>query len=137
VLQENGYWNANFRFPTPKPRPTRMNVQTCSTFQHELTCCCLFYTHLLRLLSPHPPPHTHKHTCTHSQTHRCTQPHFPTLWLDNNSPPGNNRAVTQPCYRRTYNNKYINLGFWVALGTESRVCYPGNPADRQPQWLLK
>jgi hypothetical protein len=25
---------------------------------------------------------------------------------------------------------------WVGLGAESRVCYPGNTADRQPQWAL-
>jgi hypothetical protein len=26
--------------------------------------------------------------------------------------------------------------FWAALGAESRVCYPGNTADRQTQWAL-
>jgi hypothetical protein len=25
----------------------------------------------------------------------------------------------------------------VALGTENRVCYPGNTADRQPKWALR
>jgi hypothetical protein len=25
----------------------------------------------------------------------------------------------------------------VAIGTENRVCYPGNTADRQPKWALR
>jgi hypothetical protein len=26
--------------------------------------------------------------------------------------------------------------YWAALGTESRVCDPGDTADCQPQWAL-
>jgi hypothetical protein len=58
--------------------------------------------------------------------------------------PSSNRegsGGTQSGYKLTLNLKIINLGICIAptqlfraiLGAESRVCYPGNTADRQTQ----
>jgi hypothetical protein len=54
------------------------------------------------------------------------------------------RKVHFYCPVNTYLHTYIQLGicvapiqpFRAALGTESRVCYPGNTADRLTQWAL-